>query len=391
MFECITINRKTIDPEEKRIDIGFLLECLLFYKVVHLVVNDSGIWQLVKIFGADLLNDLLEDGVLVLHFEYDRMGIRSHTKAGKSFYSPISFSSPDHTAARALNKALRVAGMNKLASNAFHEKLLAKIHNVERGQDLLNAATSILSNQPFLEDAVTLAIRRYIPTYDEPVKFRCEREAEGFVIESNINFVFLNAVRKAYHQEQVTPGLLLSEVCQVEDHLSLAAAHLSEVATDDLGTELMRLRLSHLVRRAEKSEGKKSQFVELIVGESKSLRHAIDLNQANLRRVVEAIIASKKFKDWLVSQPPTSDIVVEYLRAATEPSIFERLPSKTARWIVFLGLGSLAETIIPGGWGVASGITLGAADEFLIERLLRKWKPSHFVNEHIKPLIREKE
>jgi|688.fasta_scaffold269189_2 hypothetical protein len=391
MFESITITRSASRPAGQRIDFGFLLECLLFYKQVHLVVNDDGIPQLVQAFGLDLLTELVEDGVLVVHYEHDHMGIQTHRASGKEWHAPIAFWVEGRSVTRALHKASRLTGLKGAKVTQACNRLIAKVQTLKRDKDLLEAASLRLSDQNFLEEAVPLALRKHFPTYDKPVRFKATREAEGFIIETDIPFGFLNAVRKAFQHEEVGPALLLDEICRVEDDMNLAAAHLSEIATDGLGNHLLKLRFSQLARRLEKSDDVRSQFVELAIGEAKSLRHALDFDPASMRKIVDAILAAKKFKDWLVAQPPNTDVIREYVRSVTEPSIFDKLPSKSVRWAIFQGLGLVADATFAGGLGTASGMAIGAIDSFLIDQVFNRWKPNQFVDDHLRPLLVGKE
>lgn len=391
MFESITITRSASTPAGQRIDFVFLLECLLFYKQVHLVVQDAGIPQLVETFGLELLTELVEDGVLIVHYEHDHMAIHTHKASGKEWHAPIAFSVEGHSVTRALHKACRTTGLKGTQVTQACNKLVAKVQTLKRDKDLLDAASLRLSDQKFLEEAVPIALRKHFPSYDKPVRFKAIREAKGFIIETDIPFGFLNAVRKAFQHDEVSPALLLDEICRVEDDMNLAASHLSEIATDKLGTHLLKLRFSQLARRLEKSDDVRTQFVELAIVESKSLRHALDFDPASMRKIVDAILAAKKFKDWLVAQPPNTDVIREYVRSVTQPSIFDKLPSKSVRWAIFQGLGLVADATFAGGLGTASGMAIGAIDSFLIDRVLNRWKPNQFVDDHLRPLLVGKE
>ncbi|HTR23507.1 MAG TPA: hypothetical protein VMI10_05945 [Terriglobales bacterium] len=69
MFNEITINRKGRGPEEP-LDLGFLAECLVFYRHVT-VIADSGTFKfLVRACGPEALLELMEMGVLeIVYFD----------------------------------------------------------------------------------------------------------------------------------------------------------------------------------------------------------------------------------------------------------------------------------------------------------------------------------
>ena len=64
MFERITFRNQNTQPAGKPIDIGLLLEALLFYQKTTIVADTSMLRQLVNTFGFDLFNEILDSGVL---------------------------------------------------------------------------------------------------------------------------------------------------------------------------------------------------------------------------------------------------------------------------------------------------------------------------------------
>jgi hypothetical protein len=58
----------------------------------------------------------------------------------------------------------------------------------------------------------------------------------------------------------------------------------------------------------------------------------------------------------------------------------ERLPSKTARWAIFTAAGTVASLALTPLVGTAVGLGLTAADTFLVDKLIKGWKPNQFVN-----------
>ena len=105
MFESITITENGGLDCPPKLDFGFLLECLLFYKKVHLVVGERGLAELIQHFGEDLLCLLLDDEVLSVHYEFEHFAIHTKKIKGIERHHPITFYSPNHTLNIALNRA----------------------------------------------------------------------------------------------------------------------------------------------------------------------------------------------------------------------------------------------------------------------------------------------
>jgi hypothetical protein len=83
---------------------------------------------------------------------------------------------------------------------------------------------------------------------------------------------------------------------------------------------------------------------------------------------------SAPFKKWLKEKDPNADLLREYCREVSRLDWADKLPTKTLRWLVFTAIGLAA-----GPLGAVVGTAIGATDTFLIDRLLKGWKPNQFV------------
>jgi hypothetical protein len=90
-----------------------------------------------------------------------------------------------------------------------------------------------------------------------------------------------------------------------------------------------------------------------------------------------------KFKAWLKNQKPDENLCKNYLREVTASTWIEKLPAKSLRWTLFTGAGLAADSVGAGGIGTAIGVGVSAADAFLLDKIIKGWKPNHFVNEHL--------
>jgi len=388
MFESITITRYDQKKEPGGLDLGFLLECLLFYQKVHLVVSEPGLGELITFFGEDELLRLLENGVLVVHYEFDHLAIATHNEKGTQYHSPVSFYSPDHSLLKALQKSLHAVSGAKNKSNRNLSRLLPRIETLRRDVSVVNAAVERLADTSFVASAASISVRNLVPSYSRPIKFVCEREEKGFVVDTDIPFGFLNAIRSTQGKSEMSIGLILESMCRVEADLSLSAMNLSEIATHPAGSELIKLRFSHIINRFERSETSRERFAEEVL-ETKALRYLLDKSPESISKIVDAIIDAQEFKEWLSTQQATADIVLEYYRKITAKSIFDKLPAKSIRWISCAGLGLLADFTFAGGVGTVLGNAIGAVDTFYLDSWLKGWRPNQFVDERLRPLVKQ--
>jgi hypothetical protein len=130
-------------------------------------------------------------------------------------------------------------------------------------------------------------------------------------------------------------------------------------------------------------------FAELLLDDARAVREAFNEGKIPISEIVPVILAAGRFKDWLVKQDVDKDIVREYYKEISKGSFIDRLPSKTARWATFLGLGMAADLILPTGVGTASGVALGVFDTFFLDKIAKGWRPNQFVDEHLVPLLKK--
>ena len=87
-----------------------------------------------------------------------------------------------------------------------------------------------------------------------------------------------------------------------------------------------------------------------------------------------------KFRKWLETIDPNADLVNRYISEALAPALSDKAIIKTAR-VAATGLAGL----IPGLGTVAS-----VADTFFVDKLINGWKPNHFIDGKLKPILSTK-
>jgi hypothetical protein len=96
---------------------------------------------------------------------------------------------------------------------------------------------------------------------------------------------------------------------------------------------------------------------------------------------------AKQFHEWLQSQPPNRDVVKAYFQDVTRTTWIDKLPAKSARWILFTAAGVGADVLGAGGVGTAIGVGLGATDTFVLDKILKGWKPNQFVDNSLRQFV----
>ena len=97
MFEAITFSTQNKTDTENPLDIGRLMECMLFYSRTTVVADQGILKQLIRVFGSDSLITLIEASVLDITYTESNIGIITNAINGIQYHDAVEFSSPQHT------------------------------------------------------------------------------------------------------------------------------------------------------------------------------------------------------------------------------------------------------------------------------------------------------
>ena len=85
--------------------------------------------------------------------------------------------------------------------------------------------------------------------------------------------------------------------------------------------------------------------------------------------------------EWLKQKDPDTNLVREYYQAVTESTWIDKLPGKGARFSIFTGAGILIDSFLTGGISTAIGVALGLGDTFLLDKIVKGWKPNQYIDQ----------
>lgn len=391
MFEAISLTTQNKHDTKCPIDIGGLVECMLFYERVTIIANYTILAQLIRYFGVDRLLTIIEEELLNIVYTESYVGIHTRTENNTQFHDVIEFSSPQHTYQDELRKiCINVTGKTGKGRRAA-QRIQDKIHVTGHDHIILEGTRKSILDQDYLTAATKIVIGELVPEAGDisKISFNTEKTPKGIVVATNINFVALNEL---YHRRvppehsSISPALILSHLLDVEKELFFASSNLSELASSNLSAKLAEQKIDYVLSRSAKSNEELTHFEEFVFNDAKSIREAINSNQINLDELISVLQNSKQFKKWIVGIKPDADIVKSYYEEVTRKSGVDKLPGKSVRWVVFTGLGLAADAVATGGFGVIAGLALGALNTFYIDKLISGWKPNQFIEE-VKTLI----
>jgi hypothetical protein len=147
--------------------------------------------------------------------------------------------------------------------------------------------------------------------------------------------------------------------------------------------------LKSLIARRANSSAEIKAFADLAFNESRCIREAVNSGERNFDDVLRLVKAGMKFKEWLKRSPEDTDLVKEYCREVTRVEWADKLPPKTARWAIFTAASAAAGFLLTPIAGLAVGVGLGAGDTFLLDRIIKGWKPNQFINGPLREFVKK--
>lgn len=393
MFESITLG--PFGSPNASIDSGLLAECLLFYRKVRVVTSAGTFVALVRTCGAEELLELCDMGCLEITFLENMTGIVSvQTNVGECHDLKLISSPKLRFSITARKVADEEGGISSRKVKRIFDTLHKVVKRAEYDKEILKGSQGDLNNRGYLEEAVKRALSYLVPQYALPEKlvFRPELVPKyGFRYETNIDFAVANEL---FHQQvsekdaSLTPAYLLAQITAAESDIVLASQGDTEFAVDPLKSLIVSSRVREIVRKSSAGQEQVDLFQEIIVNGSRSVREAVNSGDRSFRDVIRLVEHSHKFKEWIQQTGSDSVLRDEYCKSVSATDWADNLPPKALRFLLMTGLGALASSVLTPAAGVAIGAGLNAADYFLLDRLLKGWKPNQFVEGSLKPFLK---
>jgi hypothetical protein len=384
MFEGICINRQ--DPFGMGIDVGFLAEALVFYQRVHIVADGEMFKALVRIGGHEVIIEMMEMGILSIDF------IENIPVVSQDYdFGLISgeFFRYQHVAPKLFQELTGKSGKGRRVAN----RMAKLVHPIQCDPSLPDLTRGDASDVAYVEDVARALLEHFVPEYQipDPCVFRFHRSQQTCTLETNIDFEKANSFfsrRTDVLDATLTPAYLLSYLAQTRKSLGYAAEFSTDLAVSAPVSLAAGCKLKGLIARRASRDAEVQAFEDLIFNESRCIREAVNSGERNFNDVLRLVNAGMKFKEWLKKGSQDADLVKEYCREVTRAEWADKLPPKTARWAVFAAAGAAAGLLFSPLAGTAVGIGLSAGDSFLVDKLIKGWKPNQFVNGPLKEFVR---
>lgn len=388
MFEAITIKSK--ETSGLKIDIGFLAECLLFYRSVNLLSDKNTLPELLELCGIDEVRELIKRGRLNLYIREDILGTSAFPNNGGELYDLQTWSSAAITQEKILNDSFNKLTGSTDQSKVLTNEFLSLTKPFKYNKGILEEIKEDLNDKTYLAKAIASTIKFWNP--DNSPTFNDINAAyyqagefgpfKAHKLETNIDF--------SKYQNVSASGIILN-IAEARGDIHIASHFNSEIADKPIYSSLIQDRFNSIFDKFEKSEKGISGFQEVILPDYKPIGATLRNKEKPFRDFIEILDKADKFREWLDKVGDDKNIIAEYHKAVTTETWADKLPTKGVRFAVFTTAGIVLDALITGGIGTIAGVALGAGDTFVIDKLIKGWKPNQFIDDELKEFLPKKE
>lgn len=396
MFEKIVLRRSEHGPA---LTIGEVAEALLFYQNVHLVLDYGTLNGFIERIGMQRLLALLARPNVSAVYCEETLGTRTDRVGTLEAHSFIAFTfSGDQEIGQLTSRKKRLEyvlerhGHDKRNARKLVERFRRHVPIRKLTDDyflpggVLNAASDDLRDPVFIHEAMRGAIANTVgaPALLGNLRFEIISTPPTFHVLTNINFDSINAARRSHQPplDNISAAHLVNEILMARADTALAAHYGGEFYTSALSSQIVRLRYSELLKRVGITAEDLRQLQEIVLPDSPTIREVIDSGERSFDEFLSLLDKSHRFRDWIQGVNPDEKLVHAYFRDVTAEGWISKLPSKMLRYV----LGSIVGAVSPG-----VGLGLSAVDSLFLEKILGGWRPSHFIEDELKPFLSEDE
>ena len=392
MFDHVVLRRA---ESGNPITAGQIAEALLFYQKVHLVIDRQTLFGLLRQIGVSGLLSLVARADFSAVYTEETLGTITNSVGVLQYHDFVAFTLSGTAAGEKLRTpqdrlrhVLEQSGVAKNQSKKFAEAFLRRVpirkmsgnHFVEGG--IPEATRNDLNNPEYLTTAFSEVLARtpggYHPGPD--LKVEVIKGQQDFVLFDNIDYERVNRARAEMKPavEPLTRAHVLSHLQDARADLALAAHYGGDFVTSAVTSSVIRLKVDLLLKRSEMNAKARQDFAEVVLPDMPTVAEQVDSGARAFQEFLILLDKSAKFREWLKSTNPDEGLVREYLRTISSQDWIQTTKSKNIRYLLTLA----ADATNP-----IAGFAAGFVDNFLIEKLLKGWRPNHFINERLAPFL----
>lgn len=388
MFEKALVYRAGV---KSKVDLGLLAETLFFYGQTHLLLDRGSVVALAKLMPQNVLLDLLEvDAIKLSYVRQNFAVLRSGVPVAYDFGALTVQGNVDGSKLRNHQDEIVEVLKRELGDSRQTKKFAQKIadraalHRFQRDPAKEKAVPDLmradLEDQNFVHNAVRSILTHMVPGFNQSnFRFRMFRSEKGdYFVDTDLNF---NRLNEAFHavvpadEGSLDIARILAEIQDARADTFFAAHYMAEPVTGSLSSDIMKLKHFEFLRRRNANTEDIELFHELVVPDFPTIRETINTGERSFEDFVKFLPQTQRFKRFLTESNPDIGLVKSYQDEVTKKSWIETLPGKSIRFLVAAGTGLAASAVV----GPVGGIAVGATNTFLLDRLLKGWRPNRFI------------
>ena len=400
MFEKIVLRSSS---EGQPVTAGQLAEALLFYRQVHLVLDETSLIGLVSCLGVNTFLEVLKRENLTASFLIGIPAAISHEVGPMSVYgfafvaSAAKNSEPGKKGKKftydVLEEKLQRIPISKKDASIVIATLQAKVPRKDLGDDkfagtlLSKVATDDVLNEEYFRKTVQIILSRSLPAHSIPSEFKIRAQDSdlGFYVFSDLDFHRLETIRRQFAPgaKELSVQSMLAAMFATCTDLAIAARYGGDFVASDLTSQVTRLRYESMLKRADLNRQELEQFQDLVLENCPTLAEAIDAGERSFVEFLELLDRAGRFRQWINGVHPDRGVAKAYLDEITRQEWIQGGPAKTIRYVIGLCAG------LP-GVDPAVGLGIGLADAFGVDKVLGGWRASHFVDKKLSAFVKPK-
>ena len=378
MFESIAFGRASLADVTS---LGEFAECLLYYKKVHAIVDHGSFTRLARICGTETLLGLVEDGHVAITYLENRPAVSTRPLGGREQHGFHLMQGKGKESQNLVPQLFRELtgkeGRGRRLARKLLDQMSTRTYNVaDLGQSIGAIEEKAYTDRLVPQILTALGISQ-LPVAP---RFRVSKEGDGFVIDTNLDFVTLNAEYMRNNPDHsLNPALVLDLLYEGYAEVDFAATLATEMVPTPTESVIARERIALVLEAGGRSLNRLSTFKCFAIPHDGSIAELINSGARTFEDMRKLLSEADRFKAWVHGQPPEGDLAKAYVDEVTRLSWRTGSVTKNLRFILFNAAQIAAGAAIAGPIGAAGGLALAATDSYLLDRLLTGWKPHQFV------------
>jgi hypothetical protein len=399
MFENL-LARKT-DRATGHLDVGSLAEALLFYQNIHLVLSPKTLSLLLKEIKPETFINLIKEKRMSASIQRDDIVVITNTKNNVSVHT---FGGVQLTKSAQGTRRLDNAGYFEdqlrrlMGSDAPSRRVQKQILDLvpvrrinERGRSDLPISKLVyaeMGERPNITSIISTILQEIAPNFNAPKNFyfRMIQLDEGFFCDTNLNIKEIEGRLVFDHPNFSLPDLLCIGLDARAD-IQMACDKGAELLSSNLTYKLANQILVPLLQKTTENLRDLQAFQETYLSSAHAIAETINTGERTFDEFLKILEKATKFRQFLKAAHPDKTLMESYYEAAVSDTWVQRLPTKAWRFAIFGGASLASSLLLDPGAGAIAGLGLTASDYVIVDRLLKGWRPHHFVNRHLNPFV----